>query len=88
MAPVTTAMAVTSLESAKEPNITKNACQKMGEFISIPNVTDQWQLNKDVSGERKAAGRPDILFVKPKSVKIASQEGKSKENECDVIALL
>ena len=87
-APVTTAMAVTSLELAKEPNITKKLAKKMGEFIFIPNVTDQWQLNKDVSGERKAAGRPHILLVQPKSVKVASQEGKSMENECDVIALL
>ena len=88
VAHVTTAMAVTSLESAKEPNITKKLAEKMGEFISELNVTDQWQLNKDVSGDRTAAGRPDLLFVKPKSSKVASQEGKSEENERDVIALL
>jgi hypothetical protein len=87
-ASVTTAMAVTSPESAKEPKITKKLAEKMGEFISNLNVTDQWQLNKDVSGERKAAGRPDILFVKPKSLKLASQEGKSEENDRDVVALL
>jgi hypothetical protein len=81
-------MAVTSPESAKEPKITKKLAEKMGEFISNLNVTDQWQLNKDVSGERKAAGRPDILFVKPKSLKLASQEGKSEENDRDVVALL
>ena len=88
VASVTTAMAVTSLESAKEPTITKKLAEKIGEFISDPNVTDQWQLNKDVSGDRTSAGRPDLLFVKPKSSKVASQEGKSEENERDVIALL
>jgi hypothetical protein len=60
----------------------------MNEIISDLKVADQWHLNRDVSGERRAAGRTDILFVKPSDSEAASQEGKSEENERDVIALL
>jgi hypothetical protein len=86
VAPAATATAVTSLESAGETAITRKLVENMGEFISVLDVAHQWHLNKDVSGERKTAGRTDIIFVKP--LKAASQEGKSEEKERDVIALL
>ena len=82
------ATAVTSPESAREPKITRKLAEKMDEFISDLKVADQWHLNRDVSGERKAAGRTDILFVKPKHSEKATQEGKSEENERDVVSLL
>ena len=78
----------TAPESAGETKITKKLAEKMREFISALDVADadQWQLNRNVSGERKTAGRTDITFVKPKPLKAASQQ--SEENERDVIALL
>jgi hypothetical protein len=79
---------VTSPESAGETKITKKLAENMGKFISVLDVADQWHLNKNVSGERKTAGRTDIIFVKKKPLKAAFQEGKSEENERDVIALL
>lgn len=75
-------------ESAGETKITKKLAEKMDELISALDVADQWHLNNDVSGERKTAGRTDIIFVKPKPLKAASQQGKSEENERDIIALL
>jgi hypothetical protein len=83
-----TTKAVTSPESAGETKITKKLAENMGKVISALDVADQWHLNKDVSGERKTAGRTDIIFVKKKPLKAPSQEGKSEENERDVIALL
>jgi hypothetical protein len=87
-APAATATAVTTPDSAREPKITRKLAEKMDEFISDLEVADQWHLNRDVSGERKAAGRTDILFVKPKTSEAASEEGKSEENERDVVSLL
>jgi hypothetical protein len=87
-APAATTMAMTSQEFAGETKITKKLAQNMSKFISVLDVADQWHLNKDVSGEKKTAGRTDIMFVKKKTLKAASQEGKSGGNERDVIALL
>jgi hypothetical protein len=77
----TSTTAVTFPELAGETEITKKLVENMVEFISILDVANQWHLNKDLLGETKSAGRNDILFVKPKPLKAASQQGKSKENE-------
>lgn len=55
----------------------KKLAKNMGKFIAVL-----------VSGERKTAGRTTIIFVKKKPSRAASQEGKSKEYECDFIAIL